>query len=62
VGDPQRLHARPVDFFGGEGTVRPLWRHRELDRNDLAIFIRSGAEPDDDESNNVPKVAKFLVG
>jgi hypothetical protein len=39
-----------------EDIVRPAWRHAEPGRNDLAHTgeILSG--------NNVPKVAKFLVG
>ena len=32
---PQRLYAKPVDT-DGEDIVRPIWRHMELGRNDLA--------------------------
>ena len=59
--DPQRLHARhhreQRQPRTGEGTVRSSWRHEESGRNDLATFIHMDAR-----SNNMPKVAKFLVG
>jgi hypothetical protein len=41
--------------IGGEDTVRSSWRHGEPGRNDLATRRNV-------RSNNMPKVAKFLVG
>jgi len=53
-----------IPKIDGEGTVRPSWRHEEPDGNDLARFARfvEVFGVNREVSNNVPKLAKFLVG